>query len=76
MIHALFSCDFYLGRFSIPFKEQEFHKAHHAEFADYEEMERRKAVRLYDKSFCVDYLHHCQRKLKEVIENESLESLM
>ena len=37
--HTLFYADFYLGRDSVPFKEQSFHRTHKNIFRDYEEME-------------------------------------
>jgi hypothetical protein len=76
VFHALFYADFYLGRDSIPFKDQPFHISHRATVADYEELEDRKPLRLYEKEFCRDYLAHCLAKVDAMLETETLESLM
>jgi len=75
VFHALFYADFYLGRDTHPFKAQPFHKAHAATFADYEELEDRKPVRLYEKAFCREYLEHCLAKVDAAVGAETLESL-
>jgi hypothetical protein len=73
--HCLFYADFYLGRDALPFKDQSFHKSHQRDFADYEELEDRKPIRLYEKPFCREYLAHCLAKVDAMLETESLESL-
>jgi hypothetical protein len=75
VFHTLFYADFYLGRDTLPFRDQAFHMAHTAIFADYEEMEDRKPVRLYEKAFCRDYLGHCIGKVDAMMEAETLETL-
>jgi len=75
VFHALFYADFYLGRDSLPFKDQPFHGSHKEVFADYEEMEDRKPLRLYEKEFCRSYLAHCLAKTEAMLEKETLESL-
>lgn len=76
VFHALFYADFYLGRDSVPFKEQPFHLTHRHIFEDYEEMEDRIPVKLYEKAFCLDYLAHCATKLKAKVDAETEDSLM
>ncbi len=75
VFHTLFYADFYLGRDSVPFKDQAFHKSHKDVFRDYEEMEDKLPKHLYEKPFCLDYLAHCVSKLKAVVADETLESL-
>jgi hypothetical protein len=75
VFHTLFYADFYLGKDSLPFKDQLFHAAHSETFADYEEAEDRKPVKLYEKTFCQAYLAHCHSKVDSMLETESLESL-
>lgn len=75
IFHALFYADFYLGRDSVPFKEQAFHVSHKGIFLDYEEMEDKIPTHLYDKSFCFEYLSHCLAKLKATVEAETAGSL-
>ena len=75
VFHALFYADFYLGKDALPFKAQPFHQAHSATFADYEELEDRKPVRLYEKAFCREYLEHCLAKVDAAVGAETLESL-
>lgn len=75
VFHALFYADFYLGRDSIPFKEQPFHVSHTGIFGDYEELEDRIPLHRYEKPFCLDYLAHCVRKLKATVAAETADSL-
>jgi len=75
VFHTLFYTDFNLGRDSVPWKDQAFHKLHKDVFRDYEEMEDKIPVNLYEKAFCMDYLAHCTSKLKAVVAEETGESL-
>lgn len=74
VFHPVYA-DFYLGRDSVPFKEQPFHVKNRSVFADYEEMEDRLPVHVYEKPFCLEYLSHCRMKLKATIEAETEASL-
>ena len=76
VFHALFFTDFYLGRDSVPFKEQPFHVNRKDTFKDYEEMEDKIPEHLYEKPFCLDYLAHCLVKVKTMIEAETEETLV
>ena len=75
VFHTLFYADFYLGNDSIPFKDQTFHKENSDIFADYEEMENREPVKIYKKSFCIDYLSFCLLKTDRMVEAETLETI-
>lgn len=75
VFHTLFYADFYLGRDSIPFKEQPFHIEHKDIFSEYEEMEDKIPENRYEKPFCLDYLAHCKAKLKATVEAETAETL-
>ncbi|HUW70527.1 MAG TPA: DinB family protein [bacterium] len=75
VFHALFYADYYLGRDTVPSKDQAFHKAHKDVFKDYEELEDKIPRNLYEKAFCLDYLAHCTSKLKAAVESETRESL-
>jgi len=71
VFHTLFYTDFYLGRDTIPFKQQQFHVSHPDAFRDYEELEDRLPVHLYEKSFCLEYLAHCVDKVEAVVSLET-----
>ena len=75
VFHALFYADFYLGRDSVPFREQPFHVKNRSVFADYEEMEDRLPVHVYEKPFCLEYLSHCRIKLDATVRAETEASL-
>lgn len=75
VFHTLFYTDFYLGRDTVPFKEQPFHLNHTDIFSDYEEMENKIPENLYEKQFCQNYLAHCKAKLKATVEAETAETL-
>jgi len=75
VFHTLFYADFYLGRDSIPFKEQTFHVKHKDIFGEYEEMEDKIPENLYERVFCLEYLAHCTNKVKATIESETSDSL-
>ena len=71
VFHTLFYTDFYLGRDTIPFKQQVFHLEHQQIFKDYEEMADVLPTELYSREFCLEYLGHCRSKIKEVLASES-----
>jgi len=75
VFHTLFYTDFYLGRDTVPFKEQPFHLRHKDIFKDYEEMENKIPENRYEKPFCLEYLAFCKAKLKTTVEAESAETL-
>lgn len=57
------------------FKRQPFHVEHQADFCDYEELEDRPLVSLYEKPFVLDYLQHVRQKAQETIARESAQAL-
>jgi hypothetical protein len=70
--HALFFTDFYLGTpDEDAFRSQPFHRANGQIFRDYEELEDRVQVLLYDKPAIKAYLAHCRGKALEVIAAET-----
>ena len=75
VFHTLFYADCYLGKDTLPFKDQPFHKAHEESFADYEKMEDKKPVRIYEKTFCREHLAHSLSKVDVMMEVETLDSL-
>jgi hypothetical protein len=76
VFHALFFTDFYLGDPNEEaFRSQPFHRGNTEIFRDYEELEDRVQVLLYDKPAIKAYLGHCRRKASEVIAAETGASL-
>ena len=73
--HTLFFADYYLGQNADALRGQPFHRAHQAFFRDYEELEDREPVLLYDRPTIRAYVAHCRRKVAEVIAAETAESL-
>lgn len=73
--HTLFFTDFYLGQHMDALREQKFHRENAEHFRDYEELEYREPVLLYERSFVTQYLQHCRQKAKEAIAAETAESL-
>ena len=71
VFHTLFYTDFYVGRDSIPFKQQAFHLSHKEVFKNYEELENVIPVELYGKDFCLQYVDYCRAKIKEVLSMET-----
>ena len=57
------------------FKHQPFHLEHREGFGDYEELEDRPQVLLYDKPFVLSYLQHARHKARETIAHESADVL-
>ncbi len=75
VFHTLFYADYYLGQSEEPFRQQPFHREHARVFREYEELEDRAPVLLYDKSWIEIYMEHCRKKAMEVVLSESIESL-
>ena len=75
--HVVFFADVYLQSSDDveAFKGQAFHVEHREAFRDYEEMEDRPQVLLYDKPFVLSYLQQVRRKAQETIARESAEAL-
>jgi hypothetical protein len=75
--HVIFFADVYLqpSDDADALKRQPFHLQHAADFRDYEEMEDRPQVLLYEKSFVQNYLRHVRNKASETIARESADIL-
>lgn len=75
--HTVFFADVYLQPSDDveALKRQPFHIEHKAIFRDYEEMEDRPQVLLYDKPFVLTYLQHVRIKAQDTIARESGEVL-
>ena len=74
--HALFFTDFYLGGpDEETFRNQPFHRENGHIFCDYEELEDRVQVLLYDKPAIKAYLMHCRNKVSQVIAAETEDTL-
>ena len=74
--HALFFADYYLGPpDDDSFRRQPFHRENPHIFRDYEELEDRVQVLLYDKPAIKAYLGHCRKQALQVIAAETEESL-
>jgi DinB superfamily len=69
--HALFFADLYLGKDLQSLRDQAFHRQYAQAFADYEELENRVQVAVYDKAFIKAYLRHCRDKAANVIAAET-----
>jgi len=75
--HTVFFADVYLHPSDDveSIKGQPFHLEHKDIFRDYEEMEPRLQVLLYEKPFVLSYLQFARRKAQETISRESAEIL-
>jgi hypothetical protein len=73
--HALFYFDYYLSEGDEDFKAQAFHIQNKAVFADYEELEDRKAKNLYERPFLKRYCDHCAAKADDRLRGRSYEEL-
>lgn len=71
--HAVFFTDVYLqpGDDVERLKHQPFHIEHKADFRDYEELEDRVPVLLYEKPFVLSYLRYVRDKAQETIARET-----
>ncbi len=76
VFHTLFYCDFYLSENEEAFKKQEFHRNHKETFADYEELEYKLPVHLYDKDFIKEYLEYCKKKILIEVKDLRIEDLL
>lgn len=71
VFHTLFYCDFYLSGDEAEFKNQAFHRENMGTFDDYEELEYRAAVHLYEKEFVIKYLKYCREKIRLKLQNQT-----
>lgn len=73
--HTVFFADFYLGADEDEFRQQPFHRKNPQFFRDYEELEYRKQVLLYDRVAVKAYLDHCRTKAAAVLAAETAATL-
>lgn len=73
--HTLFFADYYVGPDEESFRRQPFHRDNEAFFADYEQLEDREPVSLYQRTAIRKYMAHCRKKTSDVIASETAESL-
>jgi hypothetical protein len=73
--HTLFFADYYLGQNESSYRDQPFHRQHPDFFRDYEELEDRKPLLLYDRPTIRLYVQHCREKASRVIAGETEASL-
>jgi hypothetical protein len=72
--HTLFFVDYYLEQTDQTIRDQDFHRAHADLFKDYEELEDRRQVNLYERDDIRLYLEHCRTKAVAVVNSETAES--
>lgn len=75
LFHTLFYTDYYLGKNRGELTLQAFHGENKRHFRDYEELEDREPVYLYEQSFLELYLEHCLKKSEICLEAETEGSL-
>lgn len=75
VFHTLFFTDYYLERDEASFTTQEFHREHAAFFKDYEELEWKEPVNVYDRADCERYLTFCVDKCAATIAKDDEQSL-
>ena len=75
--HVVFFSDLYLQPSDdvAALKHQPFHVEHRDAFRDYEELEERPQVLVYEKPFVVSYLQYVRHKAQETIARETTEML-
>ena len=73
--HTLFFADLYLGPDVASLRGQAFHLKNKLFFDDYEQLEERKPVGVYQRSALQKYMRHCRKKAVDVIASETAESL-
>jgi hypothetical protein len=73
--HTLFFADLYLGQNLESFRRQQFHRDNEDFSRDYEELQDRKQVLLYDRRSIKTYLEHCRTKASAVIAVEAADTL-
>jgi hypothetical protein len=75
LFHTLLFTDIYLGQNEAAVRQQPFHLENKSLFRDYEELEDRIPVLLYDRPGIKSYLEYCRKKASQVIGEESAETL-
>jgi hypothetical protein len=73
--HALLYADYYLEPGEASFRQQAFHRDNPEFFRDYEELEDREPVLLYEREPVRRYLQHCRAKATRVVAAETADIL-
>ena len=76
VFHTLFFTDFYMHRDESSFKDQAFHQENSEYFRDYEELQERIPVHLYDRGQCEAYLKFCIDKCEATLRADTLKTLL
>ena len=75
VFHTLFFTDYYLEHDESSFKEQAFHRENREFFGDYEELEWKEPVNLYERRQCEVYLEFCIDKCEATLQADDPETL-
>ena len=75
VFHTVFYADYFLGPDADAFKRQAFHRENAAVFRDYEELEDRVQVLMYDKPTIKTYVAFCRQKASKAIAAETADTL-
>jgi len=73
--HTLFFTDYYLGLNPADQLQQPYHHAHPELFQDYEQLQQREPVSIYERQQIQEYLQFCLDKSRAVIHAETEASL-
>ena len=74
--HTLFFADYYLEPDENSFRDQPFHRENKNFFADYEQLEDREPISVYERAPINAYLQHCRTKASRVIATETADTLI
>ncbi len=75
VFHTVFYADYYLGQTDADFRREAFHSDNADVFRDYEELEPRVPVHLYEKAWIKKYLTYCRQRCRSVAASETAQSL-
>lgn len=75
VFHTLFFADMYLSADEESFRKQQFHLDNAELFGDYEQLQWRDAVCIYERAPLQEYLSFCRAKAIDVFSAETDESL-
>jgi uncharacterized damage-inducible protein DinB len=75
VFHTLFYTDFYLGKQPDDFQMQAFHRENKTLFGQYEQLEDREPVEVYDRGDIQRYLAFCRTKAATIVQAETEQSL-
>jgi len=73
--HTLFFADYYLEPNETSFRDQAFHRENAEFFGDYEQLEWREPVCVYDRPSLQKYVQHVRHKAVQTIASETADSL-